>query len=160
MLRAQSAVVSGSVALHYFDPSEQWRPDDMDIYVPARRSNRVLHFLCTAGYYPVDRGRVDKPDYQENCGFTSVVTVCNGDKTIDVISARGHISYAPVFRFHLSAVMNFFSADGFFCAYPNLTTDKRALYNRSSFVEGEPTPSTVKAYIKYAHRGYMLRQSP
>ncbi|KAH7905992.1 hypothetical protein BJ138DRAFT_967557, partial [Hygrophoropsis aurantiaca] len=160
MLRTHSSVVSGSVALHYFDPSELWRPDDMDIYVPAGRKKRVLRFLETAGYYPVNRDAGVKPDYGDSCGIISVTTVCNGDKTIDVISARSHVSTAPIFRFHLSAVMNFLSADGFFCAYPSLTAERCAIYNRSSFVDGEPTPSTVYAYVKYAYRGYTLHRSP
>ncbi|KAH7906870.1 hypothetical protein BJ138DRAFT_977368, partial [Hygrophoropsis aurantiaca] len=160
MLRTHSSVVSGSVALHYFDPSECWRPVDMDIYVPAGRRKRVLHFLETAGYYPVDRDRAVKPDYGDNCGIISVTTVCNGDKTIDVISACSHISIAPIFRFHLSAVMNFLSADGFFCAYPSLTAERGAIYNRTSYVDEEPTPPTIHAYVKYANRGYTLRRSP
>ncbi|KAH7905652.1 hypothetical protein BJ138DRAFT_1017424 [Hygrophoropsis aurantiaca] len=160
MLRTHSSVVSGSVALHYFDPSERWRPDDMDIYVPAGRRKRVLLFLETAGYYTVDRGRAIKPDYGDNCGVISVTTVCNGDKTIDVISSCSHISIAPIVRFHLSAVMNFLSADGFFCAYPSLTAERRAICNSTPFGHGQPSPSTVHAYVKYAHRGYTLRRSP
>ncbi|KAH7903734.1 hypothetical protein BJ138DRAFT_1120097 [Hygrophoropsis aurantiaca] len=159
-LRTHSSVVSGSVALHFFDPAGNWVPEDMDIYVPSERKKKMLRFLETIGYYVVERGRIVPPAYQGGCGFYSVTTVCNGSKNIDVITAIGKASIAPIFRFHLSAVMNFLSADSFFCAYPTLTTEKKAIYNKSSFVNGEPSPSTVQAYIKYAERGYTLRRSP
>ncbi len=33
VLRAHAAIISGSVALHFFHPGDHWEPHDMDIYV-------------------------------------------------------------------------------------------------------------------------------
>ena len=53
MLHGQYAVISGSVVLHVFDPSEGWTLEDMDIYVPKERARRVVNRLRAMDYVPV-----------------------------------------------------------------------------------------------------------
>ncbi|KAH7918703.1 hypothetical protein BV22DRAFT_1024126, partial [Leucogyrophana mollusca] len=129
LMRTHGCAISGSVALYFFDPAGGWAPSDMDLYVPRRRSKRVLRYLTAAGYAPLDRTHEVRPQYGTECGVANVVTLCNGTCTIDVIIAVMNAAIAPIFRFHSTTVMNYISADGFFCAYPTLTSKKRALAN-------------------------------
>ncbi|KIJ58467.1 hypothetical protein HYDPIDRAFT_67572, partial [Hydnomerulius pinastri MD-312] len=91
------AVISGSVALSFFNPTRVSDPTDLDLAI------------------------------------TSVVTLSNSDHTIDVIESSSTVSIAPIFKFHLTAVMNFISSEGFFSAYPHLTTSGRALTNPQQY---------------------------
>ncbi|KAH7921362.1 hypothetical protein BV22DRAFT_986993, partial [Leucogyrophana mollusca] len=153
MLRTQKSVVSGSVALYFFDPSRNCTPSDMDLYTPRRRKRRVMKFLKAEGYRVVPRTYPRHLEYGLSCGTSDVITVCDGRKCIDIVVALGRVSIAPIFRLYSSAVMNYIS-------YPNLTARGRALYNPMVSVRGLPPPHLTRCYAKYASRGYDLAINP
>ncbi|KAH7908092.1 hypothetical protein BJ138DRAFT_984205, partial [Hygrophoropsis aurantiaca] len=159
MMRSHRCAISGSLALYFFDPARNWIPADMDLYVPKNRKNRVLRYLLCTGYNPVNISS-NRSSYKLECGMDKVITMCNGDVNIDVIITSGRNSIAPITHFHLTAVMNFLSADGFFSAYPNLTADGRALCNPLQFYHHQPRSLTAYCYQKYALRRYDIRINP
>lgn len=92
--------------------------------------------------------------------MASVTKVTNGDVNIDVVESKSPSPFVPVFEFHTTVVMNFISADGFFSAYPSLTTERKALMNPLRIPDGRPTSKTVLCYRKYHDRGYDLSLTP
>ncbi|KAH7917039.1 hypothetical protein BV22DRAFT_1052728, partial [Leucogyrophana mollusca] len=80
VMRTHGCAISGSVALYYFDPTRGWAPVDMDIYVPRWRIKRVLNYLVSAGYAPVDRPNEHRTHYGAECGMAEVVTLSNGKR--------------------------------------------------------------------------------
>ncbi|KIO08143.1 hypothetical protein M404DRAFT_108858, partial [Pisolithus tinctorius Marx 270] len=53
----------------------------------------------------------------------------NGEKLIDVIISKTTSALSPIFQFHSTAVMNFFTANSLFCTYPLLTLHHCAMIN-------------------------------
>ena len=158
MLIVHHVVISGSVALWVFLPSSEWKPNDMDLYVPCRRVHGVLRCLRSLGYIPVKRpdAIVRETRYSSRSAIASVTKVTNGDISIDVIESKSPSPFVPIFKFHITAVMNFISADGFFAAYPTLTTKRRAIFNSLRLPNGVPSTKTLLCYKKYRERGYEL----
>ncbi|KAH7907239.1 hypothetical protein BJ138DRAFT_964440, partial [Hygrophoropsis aurantiaca] len=154
------SVVSGSVPLHYFDPTIQQHPHDMDICVPILRKKRMITFLESISYYAVETGRPQTIHYCDPSAYHSVTTVCNGNKIINIITAQGHISSTPVFYCHLTAVMNLLSADGFFCAYPTLTGGRISLFNKIPYEKQRPSAAAARSWSKYMRQGYIIYRSP
>ncbi|KAH7917744.1 hypothetical protein BV22DRAFT_984209, partial [Leucogyrophana mollusca] len=160
MMRTHRCAISGSLALYFFDLTLEWAPADMDLYMPQQRRQRVVRYLTAEGYTPVQRADIHHSEYNVNCGIADVVTMCNSACTINVVVAAGRTCIAPIFCFHTTAVMNFLSADVFFCAYPTLTTSKKALCNPIAYSDGWPTTALALCYTKYANRGYSVRMNP
>ena len=76
------------------------------------------------------------------------------DKVIDVIESNTHAAFSPIFFFDCTALMNFVSADSIFAAYPDLTTNHKALLNPFPIYK----PSHPRVYFahlqKYQERGF------
>ncbi|KIN98976.1 hypothetical protein M404DRAFT_92790, partial [Pisolithus tinctorius Marx 270] len=53
----------------------------------------------------------------------------NGHKLIDIIVSKTTSALSPIFQFHSTAIMNFFSANSLFCAYPSLTQCHHTMIN-------------------------------
>lgn len=155
MMDVHQAVISGSMALYMFDPSQDWRPNDMDLYIPRYRLRRVLFRLRVMGFVPV-WGTTVRHQYRRVNAIASVTKLTNGDRTIDVIESWFTSPFAPIFKFHLTAVMNFVSSEGFFSSYPKLTNERRALKNPISFINSVPSSRTIECYEKYEAWGYEL----
>ncbi|KIO09176.1 hypothetical protein M404DRAFT_935145 [Pisolithus tinctorius Marx 270] len=70
--------------------------------------------------------------------------------------SRMSSALSPIFQFHSTAVMNFFTANSLFCAYPSLTLHHRALINTASLCNCTFPPSHMQALLKYKSRGFQF----
>ena len=121
MLRSCDAIVSSSSALHILLPpkSTTWIPVDLDIYVASSQFHYLKLLLVGHGYHLLHEGNTN--DNPNSFSFIhTVATFGNGTQQIDVIISNT-ANIGPIFQFHSTTVMNFFSADHIFCAYPDLT---------------------------------------
>ena len=148
MLDVHHAVISESTALWVFQPSMDWTPNDMDLYVPCLRVQGILHCLRGIGFVSVKRpdAIAHNSRYDKKRAVASVAKVTNGDVTIDVVESKSPSLFVPIFEFHMTAVMNFISADRFFSVYPSLTTKKRALMNPMRLYNEHPSAKTIQCY--------------
>ncbi|KIO06637.1 hypothetical protein M404DRAFT_57506, partial [Pisolithus tinctorius Marx 270] len=130
MLSACDAVISGSAALRMILPANacNWAPSNLDIYVARNSSTQLYNLLQKQDYHLVSQCNSSDGDYPPSTIFT-VSTFGNGHKHIDVIVSKTTSALSPIFQFHSTAVMNFFSANSLFCAYPSLTLRHHAMIN-------------------------------
>lgn len=176
MLRAERAVISGSMALFFLfscsytganSSGMDWSPADMDIFEPnigSRMSEVVRYLISTEGF--VELGcRVNETDDVYYPQAKKVTRLQKGKLGIDVITTYSSSAIAAIFGFHSTPVMNWISGDGFFSAYPQLTCAKRGLVNPmtftlTNFVPPLP-PSSVRLCLdKYRKRGFDIRRNP
>ncbi|KIJ13579.1 hypothetical protein PAXINDRAFT_80753, partial [Paxillus involutus ATCC 200175] len=149
-------VISGSLVLYLFDPSQGWLPNDMDLYMPRSQASWAgLH-----SHNPVKDVTERHCHYHACNDIVSMVMLTNGDHTIDIVELTTISALSPIFKFHLTAVMNYVTAEGFFSAYPVLTTHGRSLINPMQFISNLPTSSMAACFDKYLLQGYDLRYSP
>ncbi|KIJ13584.1 hypothetical protein PAXINDRAFT_80848 [Paxillus involutus ATCC 200175] len=73
----------------------------------------------------------------------------NGDRTIDIIESTTVSALSLIFKFHLTAVMNYATVEGFFSAYPMLTSCGRSLINPMQFISNLPTSPMAACFKKY-----------
>ncbi|KAH7917805.1 hypothetical protein BV22DRAFT_984741, partial [Leucogyrophana mollusca] len=160
MLRMTSSVVSGSVALRMFLPtaSVQWQTTDMDIYVPRSQFIIVMAYLVHHKYQAVHLGG-NRPPYSQSSIHT-VATMVNGHRKVDIVASITENAIRPIFQFHSTMVMNYIAADGFFAAYPKLTSQYRALLNVMSMRDGRQTLGSLQALVKYKKRGFDVQSFP
>ncbi|KIO05049.1 hypothetical protein M404DRAFT_66704, partial [Pisolithus tinctorius Marx 270] len=154
MLSACDAIVSRSAALWMLLPANacNWSSSDLDIYVSFNSQPQLYNLLRKHHYNIIHEGRTNRNDYSPSTIFT-VTTFGNGRKNIDVIVSRTSSALSPIFQFHSTAVMNFFTADSLFCVYPSLTLHHRALINTASLRNRTFPPSHMQALLKYkSHR--------
>ncbi|KAG6371570.1 hypothetical protein JVT61DRAFT_9277 [Boletus reticuloceps] len=159
ILHTHRAVVSGSFALFVFDRSGGWTPEDMDVYVPRGRMGQVINLLRALGYIPIRAVSKANSYHPYDQPIRRVTTLTNGVRSIDVVESSTRSSLSPIFQFHTTAVMNYISLNGFFCAYPTLTSQRRALVNHVRLNDNSPTDKLVTCYSKYICRGFELRTS-
>lgn len=160
ILKLSHSAISGSSALRFMLPatSHEWQCKDLDIYSPASRDDIVISFFMLEGYNISTQAKSDQP-YQD--GSFTVTTMTKGHLSVDIIRMAHPSFFTVISRFHLSCLMNFISADGFFSAYPTLTDSEFSLVSRLAFVQdGAPKNSTVESYRKYHRRGFKLLHLP
>ncbi|KIN97661.1 hypothetical protein M404DRAFT_91335, partial [Pisolithus tinctorius Marx 270] len=123
-------IVSGSTALRLVLPANacNWQTSDLDIYVPHNNQAQLYNLLHKHHYTIIRNGNYNVKNYSPSTIFT-VTTFGNNQKVIDVIVSTTALALSPIFQFHSTAVMNFFSADSLYCAYPSLTLRHRAMIN-------------------------------
>jgi hypothetical protein len=176
MLRSERAVISGSTDLFFMfccsytgvnSSQLNWRPADMDIFELNNRghlSQVVKYLVASEGF-----SEVSCTSYQaEDIYYPQAkkVTHLGKDKfRIDIITAYSSSSIAGVFGFHSAPVMNWISGDGFFSAYPVLTSSCRGLVNSmtftlTNFVPPLPPISVQRCLQKYYERGFDIRRNP
>ncbi|KIJ10456.1 hypothetical protein PAXINDRAFT_86069 [Paxillus involutus ATCC 200175] len=146
---AHRAVISGSLALYLFDPSRGWLPNNMDLYIPQRRVFRVMKRLRGLGYIPVKDVTQRCCHYHASNDIASVIMLTNGDRTIDIVESTTISALSPIFKFHLTAVMNYATAEGFFSAYPVLTSHGHSLINPMQFISNLPMSPMAACFKKY-----------
>lgn len=162
ILRLSKSAISGSSALRFMLPtnSREWTCKDLDIYTPERKSDIVTNFFLLEGY---KISKISKASTVYHPGQFDVTTMTKGGLSIDVVSVHHKNFFTTISRFHLSCLMNFISADGFFSAYPTLTDAEYSIVSHLSFLDhGSTTPmkSTVKSLKKYQLRGFTLLHAP
>ncbi|KIJ10854.1 hypothetical protein PAXINDRAFT_85397 [Paxillus involutus ATCC 200175] len=153
-------VISRSLALYLFDPSHGWLLNNIDLYIPRHRVLHVMKRLHRLGYIPVKDVSQRHSHYHSENDIASVTMLTNGDHTVDLVESTTISALSPIFKFHLTAVMNYVSADGFFSAYPTLTTRGCSLINPMQFISHLPTSHMAACFDKYLQQGYDLRFSP
>lgn len=166
VLRWTRSALSGSSIFQFLvpDTGSFWNPNDLDIYVPSHKAgmeSHVVNFLLFEGYNIITTIRFNngpnQQPYDNFGGITSVVKMGRGSQMIDVIHTRSPTFFSCISRFHLTAVMNFMSADGIFSAYPSLTDSAEAIASRLAFrTMLHPSDSLVAAYRKYQARGLKI----
>lgn len=127
----------------------------MDLYVPRWRAHRVVQCLRGLGFVPVSKTAI-MDTYQPTSAITSVTKLTDGHKLIDIIKSSSKSPFHPIFKFHLTAIMKFMSCDGFFSAYPMLTTKHQSLKNPIPYICNEPLVHTLPCYKKYKACGFNL----
>ncbi|KAI6138415.1 hypothetical protein BKA82DRAFT_20675 [Pisolithus tinctorius] len=157
ILRSCDAVVSGSCALHLLLPANDtaWFPSNLDIYVSCRFMTCITVLLEREGYQIVRHHFTEASPYVSS-SIHSVISFSNKHRLIDVVISNTAAAVSPIFEFHSTTVMNFFSSDSIFCAYPTLTLHLMSLVNAEPIYFG---PSEFKAMValqKYAARGWQL----
>ncbi|KAI6156794.1 hypothetical protein BKA82DRAFT_75165, partial [Pisolithus tinctorius] len=155
ILSACDAVVSGSVALRMVLPSNtcNWQSSDLNIYVPHHNHVQLYNLLCKHNYIIVCNGRMNIENYSPSTIYT-VTTFRNGQKLINVIISRSASALSPIFQFHSMVMMNFFSADSLYCAYPSLTLRHHAMVNTASLHQHTFSASSIQALLKYKSCGF------
>lgn len=162
ILRLTKSAISGSSALRFMLPltSRSWAFKDLDIYTPAAKSTIVMNFFKLEGYRVLKQSKAKGP---YRVGTFDVITLTKGHLSVDIVVIKQSENFfTAVSRFHLSCVINFITADGFFSAYPTLTEAEYSLVSHLFMEEGTLVPknATVKAYRKYQDRGFKLLHIP
>ncbi|EGN92239.1 hypothetical protein SERLA73DRAFT_79782 [Serpula lacrymans var. lacrymans S7.3] len=164
MLQKVKSVISGSVAMTFFEGWSGWEPWDMDVYVPSFSRDRMLWcFKNSEGYDVVQEEAKNKEDYVANIDIEDVISLARGGMKIDLVVSSTFVNLLPVFCFHSTAVINFISGDGFFSAYPVLTEERRSLINANHYTLFQYTTlhsTSVQGYLKYIERGYNVQMNP
>lgn len=166
LLRWTKSMVSGSSVLAFMMPSPKisWEPKDLDVYTPRGRSTPIVDFLTLEGYKEVYKwSTAPKPngDYTRRPGIVDVITMTRGKLSIDIVESSSPSAFFSISCFHLTAVMNFVSGDGFFSAYPALTVSERALANRLAYSpQLLPPRKIIECYRKYERRGFTIANLP
>lgn len=162
ILRLTRSAISGSSALRFMLPvtSCSWTCKDLDIYTPEGKSAMVVNFFKLEGYKVSKRSKFKGP---YRAGSFDVTTMIKGHLSVDVVTVKHSSFFSAISRFHLTCLINFLSADGFFSAYPTLTASEHSIVSYLSFAEFGgigPRDTTIVAYRKYQDRGFKLLYLP
>ena len=178
-LRKEHAIVSGSVALYAMlgitfgggnDNEHNWKPNDIDVYVPFPEAFEaevpfVTYMVYVEGYHPIGRKVKAEEGYMLFSEVKDVISLQKGTTRMDVILSGSRSSLKPIMRYHSTPVMNGISGNGIFSAYPEMTCAYRGNFNPMVFAldRGSPKlpPANIrKAFHKYTARGFDIRRNP
>jgi hypothetical protein len=153
MMKATKSVVSGSTALLFWLGLEAFKPNDLDVFTTASHVNSVCDwFKDVLGCEHVSE---TEEKYKEGGTFVSgvekVVRVKNKGQFVDITVSRGSSALLPLANFWSTALRNFVTADGAYCAYPaQLWTTRGFIPALPQYKDPNATTHLVK---KYKHRG-------
>jgi hypothetical protein len=176
LLQSTRAVISGSMALFFLfscsftgvnSSTMKWSPADMDIYelnIGQEVSEVVRYLISMEGFKEVACRFVQGGDKYYPL-VRKVTQLRKKDLHVDVITTYASSAIAAIFGFHSTPVMNWISGDGFFSAYPLLTSSKQGLVNPmtfalKNFIPALPSSHTRAALAKYYNRGFDIRRNP
>ena len=151
-LRDHGAVISGSLALYYFLPCDNWYPNDMDVYVShdmfpgfirAIESHPTLRFVGSTRSADSAVGASFSLDVSE---VRKYVTPLN--RSVDVIRSRRNNPASPLLGFWTSLLVNYVAPDSVASAFP------RMVFNGKGYVKEFGMTSRDDA----AMRKYMARK--
>lgn len=157
LLHKHRAIISGSVALLLVHP-RIFEAGDIDIYVPTHYA--ILFLMDLLRCFPsykfdyADRRKQNSYVYNESLNIRSVHRLFNDStsKSINLIVVHGDNPIESIFYFDATHMMNFITAFGFGCAYPQLTLDSQAIRLRDDHPRHE-------WLVKQADRGFQLASS-
>ncbi|TFK58247.1 hypothetical protein BDN72DRAFT_906926 [Pluteus cervinus] len=146
------AIISGSIALRFFDRLDLRNNDDLDIFIRQGREGPMVEWLLSIGYQAVKTS--DKDKIEEDLEDVDDITPPNHDYTLDVIRhERFHhpaqnkdveivlsdcSPLVTILRFNLTCTMNFLTHNKAYSLYPHLTFhDYQAIYFPSDYTDGE-----------------------
>lgn len=129
-LTEANGVVSGSTALHLLLPATttNWMPSDLDLYVPRSGYATLETWIARQDYCISHIGTRTGNTYLFST-MEQKLRFSNGLQSIEIIVSKMEAACAPIFHFHSTAVMNFFTAHGIFCAYLKLTLAYLSMVN-------------------------------
>ncbi|KAH7907428.1 hypothetical protein BJ138DRAFT_1014513 [Hygrophoropsis aurantiaca] len=160
-LTSVDGVISGSSALSFVLPRWRagWEAKDLDLFIPRHHKEPIIAFLAREGYDVASVSADTYGDLEEQA-INQITHLRNVEKTIDIIESSTASAIAPIFRFHSSLVMNFFNAQACFCAYPQMTTNHRALINCGRLADYRPGHRSrlMRCWKKYEERGFRFAQ--
>lgn len=154
LLRITNSVISGSVALLPFI-RRPFKPNDLDIYVPKDFVDAFIAPLRVKFGYKKCRPTAIPGKIKKSYANASLARIDRifwfqrGGRSVNVMAVAGKNAVVPIFSFHSTAVMNFISSYGCYCAYPHLTLKSLSLIN----TQGKLSHTAAKAVKKYKGRG-------
>ncbi|KAF6754001.1 hypothetical protein DFP72DRAFT_813581 [Ephemerocybe angulata] len=161
MMQRGDVIVSGSAVLDILCPG-LFTPGDLDIYVPRGKLSNVLVFLDSHTQYSAvslastaSAHKGWKYDTSRDNGLNEVY-LCTNDSTgkvLNVIETSSNTATAPIFLFHSTFVMNYFTWDAIVCAYPSMTSKKCGLANSWRATESAKIQGCRE---KYETRGFHI----
>ncbi|KAL1940480.1 hypothetical protein VTO73DRAFT_9052 [Trametes versicolor] len=148
VLREYRAVVSGSVALHFFLSDESWVPGDIDIYVPDAVFDAMCERLLT--------------DDALGCHAASRQYLLGRrvERMVDVLDTGMRYAVKDVVRLItrtgrgldlVRSLRNFLTPDLCVCAHPDATFRRQAILKSPPLYRGDH-----RAIAKYLSRGFSL----
>ncbi|KAJ6509632.1 hypothetical protein DFH09DRAFT_1334137 [Mycena vulgaris] len=154
LLRTTRGIVSGSAAL-LMVADVDFNPGDIDIYVPTSQIDTALALAeKRLGFKPVPF-RVQ--GYAASQTVNRVFYLIKGSKHMNIMVVRGEDPTVAIFQFHSTAVMNYLTAYGLYCAYPSLTKSKLSVANVSTLIGESGRRDRIEAcFDKYRRRGILV----
>lgn len=133
LLGVHRAVVSGSAALLMLFPG-RFEPNDLDIFVPHNEASGLMMALVSSGRYTYSNRVVyrDDDDYYGTSPTIEQVHWLNQtgtSRSVNVVVVVGRDPLVAVMSFNATHVMNFVTAHGYGCAYPQLTMAELSIDN-------------------------------
>lgn len=161
-MESTKAVISGSFVLRFVLGTAEWRPRNLDLYVrTGTLSSRLKNAIATRGF-TLTRV-IENPRFDPQLSDVRRISLYKKEHPekstvyVDVIETPGRHAFAPVFRFHLTCLMNFMTHQGIYILYPALTLSLRAIVhpreNRSDEVLEQPQ------FTKWSERGFKILRS-
>ena len=151
-LREHGAVISGSLALYYYLPCEDWYPNDMDVYVSY---DKYPDFIRAVESHPSLRfvGLTRSADSTVRSSVSLDVAevrkyVTPSNRSVDVIRSRRSNPVSPLVAFWTTLLVNYVAPDSIACAFP------RMVFNGKGYVKEFGMTSRDEA----AMRKYMDRK--
>ncbi|EMD30685.1 hypothetical protein CERSUDRAFT_101090 [Gelatoporia subvermispora B] len=125
LLRIAGAVVVGSSAALFFDPTAPYTSSDLDVSVPAGFGQRFQTYLqhCEGYTHHADVDPLD--DYIG--GLTRTIRMRKDNLQIDILESHTPLAAFPVPHFLGTHLFCWLSADSFCTAYPGLAFERRSL---------------------------------
>ncbi len=179
ILRATGAIISGSVALHFFLDDEDWEPGDMDIYVADHHYDAFIELAMGQdglGFqpqprYPSTADSTEEPSTPEVPFAPEELWIPSGvgmrgikqverfrtptGRLVDVVRSPTGSPLSPLRAFWSTLVVNFLTPDGCGCGFPSGTLRKRG-FVKSGFL----TVRDQVAIDKYRNRGFVTLYDP
>ncbi|KAH7906694.1 hypothetical protein BJ138DRAFT_1015808 [Hygrophoropsis aurantiaca] len=157
LLRRTSAVVFGPVCVQLLlsKVSASWTPMDLGLCVTEEHLHSVIGYLEKEGYIVSSPGDAQR-SYSPRSVVKDIVFLERADQNINIVISNRPASIIPVFQLHSTLVMNYLTADIFFCAYPCLTAKFRGLVNGLCMRDGRFVLSGIVELIAYERRGFHL----
>ncbi|KAJ3575018.1 hypothetical protein NP233_g1387 [Leucocoprinus birnbaumii] len=151
VLKASSAIISGSLVLQLFSPGSV-TPNDMDIYVPRGNLGSVVDFVTSRGYELSSRRSFNAEEIGYRIHLVTESLHYTRERPdgsvldINILATLATNPIVSIVNFDFTWVMNTLTGRGLICLYREWTSLQMGLVNRRS-----PAWDRV---LKYADRGF------
>ncbi|KAK6977884.1 hypothetical protein R3P38DRAFT_2809836 [Favolaschia claudopus] len=154
---AVGTCISGSAVTALVHCGPSFHPNDIDFYAPVGRGEVTVRFLDISSNYRVLR---QSPMYNAAVAVSRVwwLEHCVTRKPLNVMECRTSSTFDTITSFHSTAVMNAWTAEGLWIAYPDLTTQSQTLATPYSMRGLRPSREEQRRFgrvvSKYFERGF------
>lgn len=164
LMRRYHVYYSGSRTLQFFLwTTFQPINSDLDLYIPFRAYDAVLHHLVQIQGYTHTRElyRSRLGENSKSPGIYAIQRFARSTQSIDVIVSVDSGPWLPIARFWSTLLMNAVGADAALCAYPSLTLSRRGIVHCTDEMSAtSPCCPPLAAIAKYTERGFQHRIHP